>query len=55
VRWIDTPAVADQKLAGTSTGVSYWEGAVDVRDASTQRMLGAGYVEMTGYAGTIAI
>ncbi len=50
-----TPTVADQELAGTSTGVSYWEGAVDVRDASAHKLLGVGYVEMTGYAGAIAI
>ncbi|GAC1308594.1 MAG: lipocalin-like domain-containing protein [Vulcanimicrobiaceae bacterium] len=49
------PAVADQELAGTSTGVSYWEGAVDVRDAAAQKRLGVGYVEMTGYAGAISI
>lgn len=49
------PTVADQELAGTSTGVSYWEGAVDVRDASRPKTLGVGYVEMTGYAGAISI
>ncbi len=49
------PTVADQELAGTTTGVSYWEGSVAVRDASGQRPLGVGYVELTGYAGTISL
>jgi predicted secreted hydrolase len=48
------PTVLDQELAGTSSGVSYWEGAVDVRSASGAA-LGVGYVELTGYAGTVAI
>jgi predicted secreted hydrolase len=46
--------VLDQELAGTSSGVSYWEGAVDVRDAAGA-LRGVGYVELTGYAGTVAI
>ncbi|MGB8265709.1 MAG: lipocalin-like domain-containing protein [Candidatus Velthaea sp.] len=50
-----TPAAADQELANTSGGVSYWEGAVDVRDASSGRVLGVGYVELTGYAGTVSL
>ena len=49
------PTVADQELAGTTTGVSYWEGAVDIRDAFARKLLGVGYVEMTGYAGAISI
>jgi len=49
------PTVADQELAGTSTGVSYWEGAVGIRDAAGLKPLGVGYVEMTGYAGAISI
>jgi predicted secreted hydrolase len=51
-----TPTVADQELANTSTGISYWEGAVRVRgrDDAT-RTTGVGYVELTGYAGAISI
>lgn len=49
------PLLADQELADPAGGVSYWEGAVDVRDAATGRALGAGYVELTGYAGAIAL
>jgi predicted secreted hydrolase len=48
------PTVLDQELADTSSGVSYWEGAVDVRDARGT-IVGVGYVELTGYAGTVSI
>ena len=30
--------------------VSYWEGAVGVRDAETGKMVGRGYLELSGYA-----
>lgn len=49
------PTLLDQELANTTSGVSYWEGAVDVRDAMTQRALGVGYVELTGYAGSVSL
>jgi predicted secreted hydrolase len=51
------PILADQELAGTNAGgISYWEGAVDVRDAADpNHTLGAGYVELTGYAGAISL
>ena len=49
------PILVDQELAGTSGGVSYWEGAVDVLDSASGRHLGAGYVELTGYAGAIRL
>jgi predicted secreted hydrolase len=49
------PTLDDQELANTSSGVSYWEGAVDARDSVTQRPLGVGYVELTGYAGAISL
>jgi predicted secreted hydrolase len=39
-----------QELAGQqSTGTVYWEGLSELRDAK-QRVVGAGYLEMTGYA-----
>ncbi len=49
------PAMADQEMrTGKTTGVTYWEGGVraagTVRGRSTQ---GRGYVEMTGYAGSL--
>jgi predicted secreted hydrolase len=50
-----TPTVPDQELVdphGTST---YWEGAVTVQDARTLRNLGAGYVELTGYASPLRV
>ncbi len=37
----------DQRWHGT---VSYWEGAVGVRDAATGEKLGRGYLELSGYA-----
>jgi predicted secreted hydrolase len=49
------PTVLDQELANTVGGVSYWEGAVDVRDAPSGRLLGVGYVELTGYAGAVSL
>jgi predicted secreted hydrolase len=49
------PVVKDQELANTTGGVSYWEGAVDVRDAASSKHLGVGYVELTGYAGAISL
>ena len=49
------PALPDQELVGTAGGISYWEGAVDVRDTASGRRLGAGYVELTGYAGVVSL
>ena len=47
------PDVDDQELA-SAIGGTYWEGAVDVRDRSGN-VVGQGYVELTGYAGTISL
>ncbi len=46
------PVVAAQELITTgSTGVTYWEGAVDVTGKwDTNQVKGQGYVELTGYA-----
>jgi predicted secreted hydrolase len=49
------PVLLDQELANTVGGVSYWEGAVDARDAASGRALGVGYVELTGYAGAVSL
>ena len=48
-----TAAVDAQELeTGQSTGVTYWEGAIDVRGSRAGvPVTGAGYLEMTGYAG----
>jgi predicted secreted hydrolase len=48
-----TPVLADQELA-SAVGGTYWEGAVDARDASGKNV-GVGYVELTGYAGNISL
>jgi predicted secreted hydrolase len=50
-----TPELLDQELANNLGGVSYWEGAVDVSDATSGRRVGVGYVELTGYAGAVAL
>jgi len=49
------PLVAAQELiTAGSTGVTYWEGAVDGRGSSSGKsVICEGYVEMTGYAGSI--
>jgi len=50
-----SPLVADQELVTTaSTGITYWEGAVDGKGTSRGREVAAeGYVELTGYAGSL--
>lgn len=44
------PLFEDQELAGGVGGVSYWEGACEVRDETTGALVGRAYLEMTGYA-----
>jgi predicted secreted hydrolase len=45
-----TPLLADQELdARQSSGVTYWEGAVAIADATSGQRAGRGYVELTGY------
>ncbi|MCC7010126.1 MAG: carotenoid 1,2-hydratase [Acidobacteria bacterium] len=48
-------ALDDQELrTERSTGVTYWEGAVDVAGTSGgRRVAGRGYLEMTGYSGQV--
>lgn len=50
-----TTPLTDQELAlERSTGVAYWEGAIDVNGSAAGRPLtGAGYLEMTGYFGSL--
>ena len=52
-----TPAFAEQELiTRRSTRVTYWEGAVRIGGkVRGQAVNGAGYVEMTGYAGKLTI
>ncbi len=49
------PLVAAQELnTAGSTGVTYWEGAVEGKGTSAGRQVACeGYVEMTGYAGSL--
>jgi predicted secreted hydrolase len=49
------PLVADQELnTGGSTGVAYWEGAVTGKGTSRGQAVSCeGYVELTGYAGSL--
>jgi predicted secreted hydrolase len=43
-------------ITNRSTRVTYWEGAVRVKGAArNQPIAGAGYVEMTGYAGKVVL
>jgi predicted secreted hydrolase len=47
-----TPVLDGQEIVGGRTGVSYWEGAIDVHGTRSGRPIaGRGYLEMTGYAG----
>ncbi len=50
-----TTPLADQELnTAASTGVTYWEGAIDVQgEARGRPVTGRGYLEMTGYAGSM--
>ena len=50
-----TTPMADQELSlERSTGVAYWEGAIDVAGTRAgQPISGAGYLEMTGYFGSL--
>jgi len=50
------PLMPDQELlAESSTGVIYWEGAVEGKGRSRGRQVTCeGYVELTGYAGSLA-
>lgn len=46
------PLVDGQELVGPRSGVSYWEGAIEVRGRRAgQPVTGRGYLEMTGYSG----
>lgn len=47
------PLMKAQEMTGGAGGVSYWEGACDVRDESSGEIVGRAYLEMTGYADDI--
>ncbi|CAA6807353.1 MAG: AttH component of AttEFGH ABC transport system [uncultured Thiotrichaceae bacterium] len=46
INWTVEAVVDDQLM---QTGITYWEGAVNVTDTRTGKMLGRGYLEMSGY------
>jgi predicted secreted hydrolase len=50
-----TTPLRDQELSLVqSTGVAYWEGMIDITGMSgSQAVRGAGYLEMTGYHGSL--
>ena len=61
--WVQTPVgrfevlarfEAQELNAQQSTGTVYWEGLSTLRDAQ-HREVGTGYLEMTGYAGALAL
>ena len=45
-KWIIAALVEDQHM---NLSFSYWEGAVGIFDYTTGKLLGSGYLEMTGY------
>ena len=47
------PAFEEQEMTThETTGISYWEGAIEVAgDSADGNMTGCGYMELTGYAG----
>jgi predicted secreted hydrolase len=51
------PEFTDQELiTNRSTRVTYWEGAVQVNGTMRNKPIrGAGYIEMTGYAGKLKV
>jgi predicted secreted hydrolase len=50
--WRVEPWMPDQELdSRASTGTVYWEGAVSVTGPAGRK--GAGYLELTGYAGPL--
>jgi predicted secreted hydrolase len=50
-----TPVLKDQELVTEATaGITYWEGAVTLKGlAGGENVTGGGYVELTGYAGSM--
>jgi predicted secreted hydrolase len=47
-----TAVVDAQEMNGLPSGLTYWEGMIDVADAKRSRAVaGRGYLEMTGYSG----
>jgi predicted secreted hydrolase len=47
------PLLENQEMTGGTGGVSYWEGACEVKDETSGEVVGRAYLEMTGYADDI--
>jgi len=47
------PLLENQEMTGGTGGVSYWEGACEVKDEASGEIVGRAYLEMTGYADDI--
>lgn len=47
------PLLENQEMTGGTGGVSYWEGACEVKDEVSGEVVGRAYLEMTGYADDI--
>lgn len=45
------PLLDAQELTGTIGGIAYWEGACEVVDADTGKVIGSAYMELAGYGG----
>jgi predicted secreted hydrolase len=56
IDFVLAPLIPDQELTTeASTGVNYWEGAVDGKGTSAGREVAVqGYTELTGYAGSLS-
>ena len=51
---VTTPINNQELTLEESTGIAYWEGMIDVAGTiGTQRVTGVGYLEMTGYHGSL--
>jgi predicted secreted hydrolase len=49
-----TTPLANQELSTPGTGISYWEGLIDIAGTSRGAVVkGRGYLEMTGYKGSL--
>ncbi len=49
-----TTPLENQELSTAAAGISYWEGLIDVAGTSRgRRLTGRGYLEMTGYRGSL--
>jgi predicted secreted hydrolase len=49
-----TTPLQNQELSTEAAGISYWEGLIDIKGTAAGRAIsGRGYLEMTGYRGSL--